>query len=134
MNGIFMKIWLPALVIVASVGTLITAGVIYGHIPEMQVHEVIEDPPLAEQKIKVHGILHSVQQVDPGLDLEFILRDKKSPGLLLSIVTDEIRPEIFEVGKDVAVEGYFNPEKRRLDGTKIYTKCPSKYEESKEQQ
>ena len=126
-----MKVWLPAVVIVLAVGTLITAGVIYGGIPEMQVAEVLAAPPLAKQKIKVHGVLHSIQQEVEGL--RFIIRDREVAGVLLPIVADEIRPEIFDIGKDIAVEGYYNPTERRLDGTKIYTKCPSKYEESKEQ-
>lgn len=125
-----MKTLIPAIVIVLAVGALIAAGVVFGAIPELQVRDVLAQPPEAKQKIKVHGILHSIEQ--GTRPLKFTIRDKENAGQLMQVVADELRPDIFEVGKDVAVEGFFDNRAVLMNGTKIYTKCPSKYEASKD--
>ena len=45
-------------------------------------------------------------------------------------IVDDHRPDIFKPDTDVAVIGILDPETGVFEGTKIFTKCPSKYEAS----
>ena len=121
-----MRILVPALLLGLGVVALITMGVLQGGIPEMQVHQVFagQNPG---KKLKVHGKIGRIDsEVRP---LTFLIRDKDDTlaGEFM-VEVDDVRPDLFKVDNDVAVEGYYDPATRTLKGTKIYTKCPSKYE------
>ncbi len=122
-----MRMWIPALVIVAGIATLMAVGIVYGSIPELQVHQVLAGNEPG-RKIKMHG---KIARIDSETrPLSFTVRDKDDTrgSLAIAVRLDDVRPDLFQVGNDVAVEGYFDRTSGTLQGTRIYTKCPSKYE------
>ncbi len=120
-----MKIWIPATVIFLSVVGLMAMGLKYGAIPELHVSQVLAGERPAEQ-VRVLGIIESIET--EHRPLRFRIRDFKNPRSVLEVEVDDARPELYRLNTDVAVRGYFNAPKGVLEGDKIYTKCPSKYE------
>lgn len=128
-----MRIWVPVMVIVLGITTLVVLGIYHGAIPELQVHQVLAGAEPG-RKIKMHGKIAAIHQ--DFRPLRFTVRDKDDSKavLVVSVTVDDTRPDIFKVENDVAVEGVFDPRTGTLAGTRIYTKCPSKYEASPEPQ
>ena len=65
--------------------------------------------------------------------MRFDICDREQPDLVISVEVDDLRPDQFKVTNDVAVQGIYDPLEKKMHGTKIYTKCPSKYEASEEE-
>lgn len=120
-----MRVVLPVIIILAALAGLIGMAVATMGIPEVQVHQMTTSEFIGRE-VKVQGVIESIQsEVRP---LRFTVRDKENPALTLEVEIDDVRPDIFEVNNDVAVVGSLAAPGERLSGTKIYTKCPSKYE------
>ena len=124
-----MKIWIPALLIILGLGGLITMGIIKGGIPEMPVRDLLANAEeYQEGKIKISGVLKKIHQ--NTRPLKFDVCDREDKSLVVQVEVDDVRPDVFEEGKDIAVIGIFQSSDRSMVGTKIFTKCPSKYEAS----
>ncbi|MFQ5653926.1 MAG: cytochrome c maturation protein CcmE [Planctomycetota bacterium] len=124
-----MRIWIPALVIVLALSGLITMGILEGGIPEVQVRELLpEDSPRTQ--VKVQGIIKRIDK--ETRPLRFQIHDREDENIVIDVVVDDTRPDVFKEGNDVAVVGIFDGKGGVLQGEKIYTKCPSKYEASQE--
>ncbi|MEE8142402.1 MAG: cytochrome c maturation protein CcmE [Planctomycetota bacterium] len=124
-----MNIWAPALVIFLAVVGLITLGIVYGGIPELQVEQVLAGD-YSGQEVKVKGIIMSIES--EFRPLRFAIRSFNEPDAVMHVEIDDVRPDLYKVDTDVAVVGIFDTQKILLQGDKIYTKCPSKYEASEE--
>lgn len=124
-----MKLWIPGLAIAAAMAVLIAVSIAQMAIPELQVRQVLagEKPNV---HIKMHGRIKAIhQEFNPLL---FEICDKDDANLMVLAEIDAVRPDLFKVDNDVAVEGIFDPGTGKIRGDKIYTKCPSKYVASDE--
>lgn len=64
-------------------------------------------------------------QTSPLL-LKFAIHDKESPAGTVQVVYSGVKPDMFEAGRDVLVDGDFKA--GVFAATKLLTQCPSKYE------
>lgn len=65
-------------------------------------------------------------QLEPSIRLEFRIEDPKDPSGSIPVVYRGIKPDMFEAGRDVIIDGDF--ESGTLIASKLLTQCPSKYE------
>lgn len=128
-----MRIVLPAVAIFVALGLILGLGLFFGSIPEVQVSEALglQEKAVSERsssgEVKIHGHLHKIYRaVGP---LEFDMRDKQNPDQILRVKINSEPPDTFELDRDVSVIVRFDPETNTWEGDKIYTKCPSKYED-----
>ncbi len=120
-----MRVLIPGIIIFIGFAGLIGMAVATMGIPEVQVHQV-RSAEFANRELKVQGVISAIEsEVRP---LRFTVQDRERPTALLEVEIDDVRPDIFKVGNDVAVIGTYDSESGRLAGHKIFTKCPSKYE------
>lgn len=125
-----MKIAIPAVLILAGVVGLITMGILQGAIPEVGVAALQEDPTYHGTSVRLLGVITEIE--GEGRPIRFTVRDMGNPDASVPVVVDGIRPDLFKVDADVAVIGVYDRESGRFEGTKIFTKCPSKYEATDE--
>lgn len=156
-----MRIFLPAAGIFLALGVILGLGLFFGSIPEVQVEEALKMQVLAQiahagervpvqdgleipesevqealagkapsGDVKIHGVLHKVYLATGPLDFE--MRDKANPDQLLRVKIMSDPPDTFELDRDVSVIAHYVPETGMWEGDKIYTKCPSKYEDGGE--
>lgn len=126
-----MKIWIPIALIFTGLAFLIIMGIVEGAMPELQVHQLLASGTKhVGCDIKLQGIVEKIHS--DTRPLEFTVRDRERVDVRVRVVVDDVRPDIFKEGNDVAVIGRFNPDTLLVSGTKLFTKCPSKYEASEE--
>lgn len=131
-----MKLWIPVVLILSGVGVLMAVSISQLGMPELQVREVLaaaspeQRAEIEGKRIKLHGKIKKIHS--ETRPLRFDIHDKTDPDLVVTATIDSVRPDLFKVDNDVAVEGIFNPDTGALEGDKIYTKCPSKYVASEE--
>ena len=126
-----MRLWIPITAIFSGLVLLLVTSLSALGIPEVPVRDLLT----AEhdgQEIKLQGVLKAIHK--ETRPIRFDVCDREDDSLVVQIEVDDVRPDVFEVGKDVAVIGIFSAESRTMAGTKIFTKCPSKYEESEKLQ
>lgn len=123
------KLLVPLLLIGLGLIGLLAMGLMEG-VPEIQVRELAAGT-YGERTVKVHGLLHEIQ---PGeRPLRFTIRDKDRPDVLTPVWHAKGKPDTFQVGFDVACEGAWDAKERRFVAERIFTKCPSKYEDEAKQ-
>ena len=119
------KIAVPGLLILAGMIGLIAMGILEGAIPEVGVRQ-LSSPEFAGAEVRLLGVIHQIESdIRP---MRFTIRDMKDPQAQVIVEVDDHRPDIFKVDTDVAVVGRYDGEHRVFAGTKLFTKCPSKYE------
>ena len=121
------KLALPVVLILLGVVTLLALSISAGGIPEIQARE-LRTGAYDGREVKVHGLLHAIQS--DQRPLRFQVRYKNDAGAVIDVLADETRPDTFQVSYDVAVQGRWNAAERRFEADKVFTKCPSKYEEA----
>ena len=127
-----MKIWVPATLIFSGLAGLITMGILQGGIPELPVRQLMAETEVyGDREIKLQGVLKAIHK--ETRPLRFDICDREQADLVISVEVDDLRPDQFKVTNDIAVLGVYDPREKQMHGTKIYTKCPSKYEASEEE-
>ncbi len=122
-----MKIAIPGLLILIGLVGLVTMGILQGAIPEVGVQS-LRMGDYEGKIVRLQGVIHAIDSdVRP---MRFTIRDIEDPSVRIIASVDDHRPDIFKVDTDVAVIGVFVGKTELFEGTKIFTKCPSKYEES----
>ena len=121
------KLAVPVVLILLGVVTLLALSISAGGIPEIQARE-LRTGAFDGREVKVHGLLHAIQS--DQRPLRFQVRDKDDAGAVFDVLADETRPDTFQVSYDVAVQGRWNAVERRFEADRVFTKCPSKYEEA----
>lgn len=127
-----IKLILALSIILGAFGYLMISGFNNAKTYYMTINEVIvsaEKQNLLEQNLKVTGKLvgQSVKWESSKAELKFeiIAEDQKTT---MSVVYIGVKPDNFNDGIDVIVEGTYTVERVFL-ADKVMTKCPSKYEE-----
>lgn len=119
------KIAVPGLLILVGMVGLIAMGILQGAIPEVGVQQ-ISSPEYAGAEVRLLGVIHAIESdIRP---MRFTIRDMKDPASHVVVEVDDHRPDIFKVDTDVAVVGRYDAGSGVFAGTKLFTKCPSKYE------
>lgn len=64
--------------------------------------------------------------VEPEFLLKFYVEDKLAPAKSVPVVYKGIKPDMFDIGRDVLIDGDFKD--GTFFATQLLTQCPSKYE------
>jgi cytochrome c-type biogenesis protein CcmE len=127
MNSIRLKLIFAGVVLTAAFSYLAFAGMQKGWVYFVSVDQFIADPQFHNQRVRLHGKV-AADEFDASKSLltaKFNLTGKG--GKSLPVVYRGVIPDMFEVGRDVVVEG-------RRDAAGLFqadvlmTKCASKYE------
>lgn len=80
------------------------------------------------KRIRVGGRVapSSIEYSASPLVLKFYIQDKDSPKGSIQVVYNGVKPDMFEAGRDVLVDGDFKA--GVFTAAKLLTQCPSKYE------
>jgi cytochrome c-type biogenesis protein CcmE len=117
-----------SLAVIGSVAYLILSGVKQTGLHYMTVTELAraQSPP-EEGGFRLDGrvAIGTVQYDQKAPQLLFQMTDGKE---MIGVVYPGLMPDAFGGGREVVVEGTFDPRARTLHATKLVTKCPSKYE------
>lgn len=123
------KLLVPLVLIALGLVGLLAMGLAEG-IPEIQVREIAAGN-YRDTTVKVHGILKEIQ---PGeRPLRFTVRDKDRPDVEIPVWHAKGKPDTFQTEFDVACEGRWDAAENRFVAERIFTKCPSKYEDEAKQ-
>lgn len=131
-----MKIPIVVATLVAGLGFLIYMALAEGSIPSYEVAEVAapgfeayRDAGSSEPKLlKIEGFILSIER--EGDPLRFTVIDQRR-GIMetLAVESTAVKPDLFRPTAEVTLEGTFDPSARLFRAEKIFTKCPSKYQE-----
>ena len=129
------KILVVSAIFVAALGTLLWVGVASA-IPDLSVAEVLESPlvngaqPGDASPCQVKdGKVLAIESIAP---LRFSVASRHDPTRVLAVTSDRSVPDNFRVGIDVGLRGTYRPQKGVFEAYRVTTKCPSKYEASKD--
>lgn len=80
------------------------------------------------ERIRVRGkVADPVEyQLEPELKLKFLVADPDRPEVLIPVVYNGLKPDMFQAGRDVLIDGDYSS--GAIQAIKVLTQCPSKYE------
>jgi len=125
------KIFIGALIIVAAVGYLMFTGFASFSGYQVDIGElVMGKQDYNGEYLLVPGKLigDSVKFDGKNIQLTFTLRDMKEGKYELPVVYNDVKPDNFDDGAEVILEGYYDKKANVFKAEKVTTKCPSKYE------
>jgi len=125
------KIFIGVLIIIAAVGYLMFTGFSSFSGYEVGISELLTgQKDYNDEYLLVPGKLigDSVNFNGDKVELVFTLTDIKGEGYQLPVVYNDVKPDNFDDGADVILEGYYDKEDNLFKAEKVTTKCPSKYE------
>lgn len=82
-----------------------------------------------KERIRIGGKVSNkdiIYNVEPGFSLKFHVEDKLSPTKSVPVIYEGIKPDMFDVGREVLIDGDFK--NGTFLATGLLTQCPSKYE------
>lgn len=129
MNRLFLFLLLTALVVVSGFMYFATTSQA-SHV--LTVNKLAESPNTTKTRIRIGGRVTSdpiKYEVEPSFKLTFSVQDPASPAGSIPVVYEGIRPDMFEAGRDVLLDGDFK--EGTFFAAQLLTQCPSKYEPPK---
>lgn len=82
-----------------------------------------------KERIRIGGKVSDkdiIYKVEPEFSLKFYVEDKLAPTKSVPVVYKGIKPDMFDVGREVLIDGDFK--EGTLLASQLLTQCPSKYE------
>lgn len=126
------------IVFLLAVGALVAVG-LNSSIPEMRLAQLLaESPDGADGPGRPTGEVTcqlkdgQVAAIESLAPLRFTVTSRTDTRLSLKVTSSRAVPENFKVGIDVGLKGTFKPGSQVFDAYAVTTKCPSRYEASKE--
>ncbi len=123
-----MKFFLIAATFLSALVALIWVG-IASAIPVVSVAE-LGAPEVVGTEVEVKD--GQVQLIHSFAPLVFTVSSRNVKGQLVVVESPRSVPENFKPGIDVGLRGTFDRQKNRFVASVVTTKCPSKYEASKD--
>ncbi len=126
MNRMGIKMIVAGSAIAIAVVVLAVSGVRDGWVYFLPVDEFIEQPNLADQRVRLHG---KVGESDLVIDAAAFTADFNLHGETqqIRVSFSGVIPDLFKAGNDVVVEGALD-ETNVFQADTLMTKCASKYE------
>ena len=120
------KLALAGLVLIGAFSYLAIAGMQKGWVYFVGIDQYVQDPQYANQRVRLHGKV-AADGFDASKSLLVAKFNLTGAEATVAVVYRGVVPDMFEVGRDVVVEG-----KRDAAGVfqadVLMTKCASKYE------
>ena len=124
------KLILAGIVLTAAVSYLAIAGTKSGGwVYYLEVDQFVADSKFQTQRVRMHGKVGTEDFATNAatLSANFKLLGK-TPAAAVAISYRGAIPDMFERGRDVVVEGKFDPSTNAFKADVLMTKCASKYE------
>jgi cytochrome c-type biogenesis protein CcmE len=131
-----MRITLIIIVFLSAVGALVAVG-LGTSIPEMRLAQLLAEEPGASPD-RARGEVTcqlkdgQVAEIESLAPLRFTITSRTDSRLRMKVTSARAVPENFKVGIDVGLKGTYDPQSGVFDAYTVTTKCPSRYEASKE--
>ena len=124
-TGVIVAISILVLIMVF----LVIAGGIKNSMPHLTPEQLVVYEDELDKGVRVDGFVveNSIEYDMATLRLAFAIRglDRK---IKVNVLAHIVKPDAFEEGKGVIIEGIYDKERNLILASKILTKCPSKYE------
>ena len=123
-----IKIALSLVLFVGAIGYLVASSFGDTMVYYKTVDELLSDiDKYAQMPIRINGVLvpGSLRQKRGTHEYRFEMSKR---GKVMDVSYKGIVPDSMEEGRDLIVQGVYNPQTGLFDATEILTKCPSKYE------
>jgi len=122
------KLLAVAAIFVSAIMALVWVGVASA-IPIVTIAE-LGAPANAGSEVEVKdGKVEAIESIAP---LRFTVTSRTGGGTVVRVSSPRTIPDNFKVGIDVGLRGTYNAGKNVFDAYNVTTKCPSKYEASKD--
>ncbi len=122
------KLLVVAVIFLSALSALIWVGVASA-IPIVSVAE-LNTPQFAQGEVEIKD--GQVQAIESFAPLRFTVASRSGAGPQILVESPRTVPENFKIGIDVGLRGSFDHKKRLFHAYQVTTKCPSKYEASKD--
>jgi cytochrome c-type biogenesis protein CcmE len=124
------KLFVVGAVLAAAVGYLAFAGMKSGWVYFLEVDHYLADAQYQNQRVRLHGKVaddRTFASSSASLTANFNLLGKSQK---IAVAYHGTIPDLFQVGRDVVVEGRRDPATGTFNADMLMTKCASKYESS----
>ncbi len=113
---------------------LVISGIYQGQTPTLQVGQALNMEAGELLKVRIYGKVDSVgiEFHEDRLGVNFIVVDQLDPTLTLPVVFRGAVPDTFTAGVEVILKGSYDKVEKVFNVTLLTTKCPSKYEEQRD--
>ncbi len=113
---------------------LIASGISQGQTPTLQVGQALDMEAGELMKVRIYGKVDPVgiEFHEDRLGVNFIVADQVDPALTMPVAFRGAVPDTFTAGVEVILKGSYDKAKKVFNVTLLTTKCPSKYEEQRD--
>jgi hypothetical protein len=124
-----MKFFVVGLVFLGALGTIVAIGLMEASIPVLKLGQLLGGEYHGGS---VHVNESKVLSIESLAPLRFTVTERENSERQMVVESRGMPPDNFAIGRDVGLQGRFDPETRVFHAYRITTQCPSRYEASKE--
>ena len=126
-----LKVLAASIIILTAMVLLVVSGIRKTSVRHYSPAGLIANAETADaQNIQVDGVISEGSSTwdAANFKLTFAVREREGTETINVIYEDNLKPDNFNDGGSVYVEGRYDAEKNSVVATKVQTKCASKYE------
>ena len=126
-----LKVLAASIIILTAMVLLVVSGIRKTSVRHYSPAGLIANADTADaQNIQVDGVISEGSSTwdAANFKLTFAVREREGTETVNVIYEDNLKPDNFNDGGSVYVEGRYDAEKNSVVATKVQTKCASKYE------
>lgn len=126
-----LKVLAASIIILTAMMLLVVSGIRQTSVMHFSPAGLIANAKTAnDQNIQVDGVISEGSSAwdAANFKLTFAVREREGTETVNVIYEDNLKPDNFNDGGSVFVEGRYDAENNRVVATKVQTKCASKYE------
>ncbi len=126
-----LKVLAASIIILTAMVLLVVSGIRKTSVRHYSPAGLIANAETADaQNIQVDGVISEGSSTwdAANFKLTFAVREREGTETVNVIYEDNLKPDNFNDGGSVYVEGRYDAEKNSVVATKVQTKCASKYE------
>ena len=126
-------VYVVALVLLlGGLGYLLVSGIAQGSTPTLTVAQALDKGSEGMVKLRLYGKVaeEGLVRGSDNLSLEFLVYDEQAPDTVLPVDFTGAIPDTFAPGAEVIIKGSL--ENGTFKAVQLTTKCPSKYEEQRQ--
>lgn len=123
------------LLLLGGLGYLVTSGLSEGATPTLQVSQALTMNTGDLLKVRLYGKVHheGIENHEDGLGVAFNVMDQVEPGTQMRVDFRGAVPDTFKEDVEVILKGSYDATAKLFRATQMTTKCPSKYEEKRDE-
>lgn len=126
-----LKVLAASIIILTAMVLLVVSGIRQTSVMHFSpAGLIVNADTVNDQNIQVDGVISEGSSTwdAANFKLTFAVREREGTETVNVIYEDNLKPDNFNDGGSVFVEGRYDAENNRVVATKVQTKCASKYE------